>query len=353
MIPSVQPGSSHSASHTVVDGPSSSVILQTLSEVSLDELIMLLSPSQTKKLKVYVNQVTEETGCPQEVLHKFIDARSIFHMLIDLKATLYKRNKDQEKTTLLELKELIDSKDFKSVLQSCLTACLLSPNITTYVTDMHTNIMNFTKNHHEVFKLPTALIQDVELLAQLLKMVSELLSSICGNLKPRFLFHWSMWAIMTLTIFKLVTSIIKHMSIMDLAKSLAHSIIEVEACHWNRYTFLQCCLQIFLIGVSDYKAISLKDLYSNSLIPSLHGDLHTKIAMALNCEAGMEADKNDKQHTNHAKDDMDYTNDQCPKGEPGVRNDASDDGDLGGGEHMMDNGEEDQFHKNQDEETTC
>lgn len=34
-------------------------------------------------------------------------------MLIDLKAALFKRNEDQEKAALLELKELIDSKDFK------------------------------------------------------------------------------------------------------------------------------------------------------------------------------------------------------------------------------------------------
>jgi hypothetical protein len=91
--PSVQPGSGHSASHTVVDGLSGSgrVVLQTPSEASLDEHITIgvrrrrtdsddgfdmtqsLSPSQAKKLKMYANQVAEETGCPQEVLHKFID----------------------------------------------------------------------------------------------------------------------------------------------------------------------------------------------------------------------------------------------------------------------------------------
>ncbi|KAG1876749.1 hypothetical protein C8R48DRAFT_768338 [Suillus tomentosus] len=350
-IPSVQPGSGHSASHTVVDGLSGSgrVVLQTPSEASLDEHITIgvrrrrtdsddgfdmtqsLSPSQAKKLKMYANQVAEETGCPQEVLHKFIDAGSIFHMLIDLKAASYKRNEDQEKAALLELKELIDSKDFKSALQSRLTACLLSPNITAYVTDTHTNIMEFIKNHREVFKLPAALIQDVELLAQLSKIVSELLSSIRGNLKA-----------------KLVASIAKRMSIMDTAKSLAHGIIEVEAGHWNRYAFLRRCLRIFLIGVGDYKAIPLEDLYSTSLEPSLHADLRAKITMALDCEADMDADEDDQQHAERAEDDMDHTNDKGSEGELGVSNEADDDGNLGGGEHAMDNGEEEQ---NQDEET--
>ncbi|KAG1724738.1 hypothetical protein EDB19DRAFT_2043411 [Suillus lakei] len=300
------------------------------------DMTQSLSPSQTKRLKVYANQVAEETGCPQEVLHKFIDTGSIFHMLIDLKAALFKRNEDQEKAALLELKELIDSKDFKSALQSRLTACLLSPNITAYVTDTHSNIMEFIKNHREVFKLPAALIQDVELSAQLSKIVSELLSSIRGNLKA-----------------KLVASISKRMSVMDTAKSLAHGIIEVEACHWNRYAFLWRCLRIFLIGVGDYKAIPLEDLYSSSLIPSLHRDLHIKIALALNCDVGMEADENNEQHpADDAEDNMDYLDDQHPEGEIGASNNAGGNGDFGEGEgeHVTDNQEEDEFCENHDEE---
>jgi hypothetical protein len=46
----------------------------------------------------------------------------------------------------------------------------------------------FVKNHCEVFKLLAALIQDVKLLAQLSKIVSELLSSIRGNLKAKVSF---------------------------------------------------------------------------------------------------------------------------------------------------------------------
>lgn len=110
-------------------------------------------------------------------------------------------------------------------------------------------------------------------------------------------------------------------------------------------------MRIFLIGVGDYKAIPLEDLYSSSLIPSLHADLRAKIAMALDCEAGMDADGNDQQHTDHAEDDMDHTNDRGSEGELGVSNEADGDGNLGGGEHTIDNGEEDQIRENQDEET--
>lgn len=88
---------------------------------------------------------------------------------------------------------------------------------------------------------------------------------------------------------------------MDTAKSLAHSCIEVDASHWNRYTFLVCilrvltyriiiflttglqrrCLRIFLIGRGDYKSIPLKNIYSPSLLSSLHRDLRIKVRETL------------------------------------------------------------------------
>ncbi|KAG2126985.1 hypothetical protein BD769DRAFT_1387887 [Suillus cothurnatus] len=153
-------------------------------------------------------------------------------MLIDLKATLFKRNEDQEKAALLELKELIDFKDFKSALQSCLT--------------------DFIKNHGKVFKLPATLMQDVELLAQLSKFVT------------------------------------------------------------------------------------INDLYSSWLIPSLHKDLHIKIAMALDCKVGTEADENGKQHGDCLEDSMDHLDSQGSEAQPGVSNDTGGDGDLGEGGHVMD-----------------
>ncbi|KAG1790218.1 uncharacterized protein HD556DRAFT_1242727 [Suillus plorans] len=88
---------------------------------------------------------------------------------------------------------------------------------------------------------------------------------------------------------------------MDTAKSLAHSCIEVDASHWNRYAFLVCilrvltyriiiflttglqrrCLRIFLIGRGDYKSIPLKNIYSPSLLSSLHRDLRIKVRETL------------------------------------------------------------------------
>ncbi|KAG2357554.1 hypothetical protein BDR07DRAFT_1490588 [Suillus spraguei] len=191
----------------------------------------VLTPVRTKRLKVYGLKVAEDLGIGEEELHEFIDTGGIYYMLIDIKATLLRWNDDTRNMELTQLKELLDSKDFKCGIQNHLTACMLSPNITAYVTDAHFHIMDIVREHHDVFKIPVAMLQDVELNVQLSKLVSNLLCSIWGNIKAK-----------------------------------------------------QCCLRIFLIGVDDYKTVSLSTLFSNSLISSLHQDLRVKINQKLNID---------------------------------------------------------------------
>lgn len=53
--------------------------------------------------------------------------------------------------------------------------------------------------------------------------------------------------------------------------------------HWQRR-----CLRIFLIGTGNYKTIPLKDLYSASLLPSLHRDLRIKVSEGLGIDVGLD-----------------------------------------------------------------
>ncbi|KAG1720091.1 hypothetical protein EDB19DRAFT_1647415 [Suillus lakei] len=48
------------------------------------------------------------------------------------------------------------------------------------------------------------------------------------------------------------------------------------------------CLHIFLIGIGNYKAIPLKDIYSPSLLPSLHRDLRIKVGDTLGIDVGLD-----------------------------------------------------------------
>ncbi|KIK36596.1 hypothetical protein CY34DRAFT_16277 [Suillus luteus UH-Slu-Lm8-n1] len=245
----------------------------------------LLTPRVSKRLKVYATRVAEETGVSEKPLHDFIDTGGIYHMLIDLKVCMLLNSVVNRETILNDLKELLESKDFKSALQNRLTACMLSPNLTAYVTDTHEHIMDFIKTHNEVFKIPKSLFEDAELSTQFSTVVSDLLACIRGNLKN-----------------KLVLLISKHLSIMDTAKSLAHSCIEVDASHWNRYAFLRRCLRIFLIGRSDYKNIPLKNLYSPSLLPSLHRDLRIKVGEALDINMELDDEPTIQENANEVRE---------------------------------------------------
>ncbi|KAG1753151.1 hypothetical protein EDB19DRAFT_1902800 [Suillus lakei] len=229
----------------------------------------MFTPGLTKRLKLYAMKVAEERGVDKDHLVDFTGG--IAYMLIDLKATMMLFSAANRKSLLAEIKELIESKDFKSGLQNRLTACVLSPNLTAYVNDTLEHVMEFIKKNNEIFKVPSFLFEDIELTAQLSTLVSEALSCIRGNVKA-----------------KLMSSIIKRTSIIDTARSLAHGCLEVDASHWNRFAFLRRCLRIFLIGTGNYKTIPLQDIYSPSLLPSLHRDLRLKVSDALGVDVGLD-----------------------------------------------------------------
>jgi hypothetical protein len=53
--------------------------------------------------------------------------------------------------------------------------------------------------------------------------------------------------------------------------------------YWQRR-----CLCIFLISTGNYKTIPLQDIYSPSLLPSLHRDLRLKVSDALGVDVGLD-----------------------------------------------------------------
>ncbi|KAG0693202.1 hypothetical protein DFH29DRAFT_1007547 [Suillus ampliporus] len=196
---------------------------------------MQLTPRRTKQLKMYAQQLATDHRVPLKKLLAFIE----------------------------ELEKLLTSKDFESALKGHLTACMLSPNLTAYVTDTQQHIMDFIKEHSDLFKISEGLFDDTELRALLGKLVMQLLATIHGSIKT------------TLT-----TSVSKKLSIMDALKLIIHSGMEVDSSHWTRFAFLRC-LRMFLIGVSDHKKVALQDLFSPYLIPSLHPDLQHHIMSQL------------------------------------------------------------------------
>ncbi|KAG1750075.1 hypothetical protein EDB19DRAFT_1904327 [Suillus lakei] len=221
-----------------------------------------LTPQRTKRLKTYAKKMCEDNDVPTRDVMCFIDSGDIFFMLIDLKITLIKLCEGNRAKRMQELKDALESKDFENGLYNRLFACMLSPNITAYVTDTQHHIMDFITTHSDVFKIPPGMLEDVELRAQLGKSVTKLLTGIRSVIKNA-----------------LTTSVVKRTSIADVTRALARSGsgMEVDSTHWNRIALLRRLLRIFLIGVSDYKNASINDLFSPYLIPSLKQDMRHKV----------------------------------------------------------------------------
>ncbi|KAG2752440.1 hypothetical protein P692DRAFT_20871392 [Suillus brevipes Sb2] len=95
-------------------------------------------------------------------------------------------------------------------------------------------------------------------------------------------------------------SVVKRTSIADVMRALARSRsgMEVDSTHWNRITFLWRLLQIFLIGISNYKSASINELFSPYLILSLKQDMWGKVERELG--VNIEQLENELFGTDHA-----------------------------------------------------
>ncbi|KAG1779726.1 hypothetical protein EV702DRAFT_1195089 [Suillus placidus] len=194
---------------------------------------------------MHAKKLCEDNEVPTGEVMSFIDSGDIFYMVVDLKVTLIKLCEGNNAKRMQELK------DFENGLYNHLFACMLSPNITAYVTDTQLHIMDFITSHCDVFKIPPGMLEDVELRAQLGKSVTKLLTGICSAIKT------------TLT-----TSVVKRTSIADVTRALARSGsgMEVDSTHWNRIALLSA---------------SIKELFSPYLIPLLKQDMRDKVKCKL------------------------------------------------------------------------
>ncbi|KAG2073777.1 hypothetical protein BDR04DRAFT_1009952, partial [Suillus decipiens] len=141
--------------------------------------------------------------------------------------------------------------------------------------DFEVRLMDFIKEHGDLFKISKGLFDDNELCALLSKLVTQLFATIHGAIKTM-----------------LTTSISKRSSIMDALKSIIHSSMEVDSSHWTRFAFL--------------------DLFSPYLIPSLHPDLQHHIMSQLHINIQQLAEEFQQSHPDlifgHQDESPDTTN---------------------------------------------
>ncbi|KAG2112491.1 hypothetical protein BD769DRAFT_1391922 [Suillus cothurnatus] len=318
-----RPQSSRSTSGEVLEIPEVGIQPPSSPTLSLDEPISAgirrrrdsgpsnhgdptkLTPQHTKRLKMHAKKACEENEVPQDEVMTFIDTGDIFYMLLDLKITLIKLCEGNKARRMQEIKDTLESKDFES--------------------------QDFISKNQEIFKIPPGLLDDVELRAQLGKVVTKLLTNIRSAIKGG-----------------LTTSIVKRTSIADVTRSLARSGsgMEVDSTHWNRIALLRRLLQIFLIGVSDYKTASIEDLFSAYLIPSLKQDLRDKVVRELSIDVGqLEEDLFDA--------DLNGTNVTGNSSQAPTQVNGQNGADMGDEQHVDQNGaEQDDLDANEEDESS-
>ncbi|KIK77517.1 hypothetical protein PAXRUDRAFT_17445 [Paxillus rubicundulus Ve08.2h10] len=219
--------------------------------------LLQLTPRRTKRLKTEAAALSMQYNVPKEELLGLIESGGLFSMLLKMFALLLQKTTGTDEEKFAEAKATLEAKDFKHTLKRRITACLLSPNLTAYVTDTTDHVMIFMQEHNNLFKVPKIFFEDTELNEALKKLVTDTLASCRGRIKA--------W---------LVKSLRQGISIMDVLRALSMGNMEINATHWTRFSFLRFCLRIFLIGTRGFNEVSFAILFSPNLVNYLHSDLH-------------------------------------------------------------------------------
>ncbi|KAG2143113.1 hypothetical protein BD769DRAFT_1661535 [Suillus cothurnatus] len=139
------------------------------------------SEAETKRLKTCATDVCRTNGLPDDALEEFA-TKPKKEMLLNIMGHLIALDKRKARD---DARELINSAEFKQSLTNRLRACLLSPNLSEYVTHLSQNLFEFVKKHPSVFKIPLAALQDLELMNKLDSMIKELLTQQRGSMKQK------------------------------------------------------------------------------------------------------------------------------------------------------------------------
>ncbi|KAG2028688.1 hypothetical protein BDR03DRAFT_882898 [Suillus americanus] len=170
---------------------------------------------------------------------------------------------------------------YKRSLGDRLRACLLSPNLTAYVTDLSAKIFDFSKKNPSVFKIPVEALQDSDAMDRLDVLMKKILTAQRGNMKQ-----------------KLIASIEKRSDLSTLARSLAGNCTELTMAHWARIAFMRSFLIDFRTLCSHQKTANAQPEEA-STGPSLQpqtdegGDNNVPIDTTASASHGLGEDRED------------------------------------------------------------
>ncbi|PSR77870.1 hypothetical protein PHLCEN_2v7691, partial [Hermanssonia centrifuga] len=173
---------------------------------------------EVKRLKTFGTQVARQVGIPADSLDCFVELE-VKQMLITLMARIIALEAEK---VCDENEELLRSKKFGRGLAKRVLACLLSPNLSAYVTEVTDHVVNFIRKNPVRFKVPLPVLEDPELVEVLAGLVSVYLTDLRSAIKQ-----------------KMNSSIKKGQDIATLVARLVYKTnIEMTVSHWIRIAFL-------------------------------------------------------------------------------------------------------------------
>ncbi|KAH0834793.1 hypothetical protein J3R83DRAFT_10394 [Lanmaoa asiatica] len=225
-----------------------------------------------KRSKRFAMSICRELHIEDDALNDFTELDTDEKLIVLYgKLIAIERARERE-----DVSSFIRSKSFKDIMKHRMRSCLLSPNLTGYVSDLPENvwvrmratrnfvltnffsIQVFMKNHMALFKIPSQALEDPELSEFVDSLMKDVLTKQRSTMKT-----------------KITTAINTKMHISHLAKSLAPpGFYELTTTQWARFAFLHASLGTFtdLVNKSMEEKVALLQLKKGKLAEGDSGD---------------------------------------------------------------------------------
>ncbi|KAI0345235.1 hypothetical protein BDW22DRAFT_1426917 [Trametopsis cervina] len=228
--PSRRPGSVLSSAHP--QSTTSNNRRQRNENSDEDEVQSEGRRTDAKRMKSFADEAAARYDISRPKVDKFLKF-TISEMLIDLKCQLTMVADYQEESMAGQL----HSMDFQATYQEQLHVCLLSPNLTAYVRDTINRVTDFVKYNCGLFGLNKRIF--VKNMKAIRKITSQCLARIRSTLKTKLV--QSLEGAVT----KGTKPRAKGLNILELAKAVAPTSMEISSHHHLRIAFLRQCVRAF------------------------------------------------------------------------------------------------------------
>ncbi|KAH9894131.1 hypothetical protein C8Q73DRAFT_694691 [Cubamyces lactineus] len=208
-----------------------------------------IPPPMAKRLKTYAHSVCNSLELDPAALDSFVECSSLPFMLVDIMGNLLAA---QKMSTYDRVFRYLHTKEFSVPFQNRITACLLSPNLTSYCGPALTaRLIDLMRKDPAVMRVPVEVLEYDALFEQVAAMIPQALSDARGAIRNKLLYSLGPEIVSQVVKLakggKTLVQRARLLNIADLTTSMIPKtlILEVRSNHWMRVAFLRAALMEF------------------------------------------------------------------------------------------------------------